>query len=134
MDITQLLIMNGIPSAAVIAVELLHQEQDPTCALTNPLPRSDTIQDLSVLVACLGSIKPESGGYAICNRGKRFLKKILDTILSPLPSTAVRSNSNTEEFGDPSFTTPLFQTGSDGDFVRWLESMEWEQESWVNFN
>jgi hypothetical protein len=137
MDITQLLCMNGIPAAAVVAVELLHQEQDPssTSALANPLPRSDTIQDLSVLVACLGSVRPESGGYAICERGKKFLKKILDTILSPAPSpTAVRSNSSVDEMGDASFTTPLFHTGSDGDFVRWLETMEWEQETWTSFN
>lgn len=135
MDITQLLCMNGIPSAAVVAVELLHQEQDPssTSALTNPLPRSETIQDLSVLVACLGSVRPGSGGYAICQRGKKFLKQILDTVLTPAPSMA-RSNSSAEEFGDASFTTPLFQMGSDGEFVRWLESMEWEQENWMNFN
>ena len=131
LDITQLLCMNGIPAAAVIAVELLHQEQGGS-SLTTHLPRSETIQDLSVLVACLGTIRPESGGYAICERGKKFLKKILDTILEP-PSR-VRSNSSVGELSDPSFTMPLFQTGSDGDFVRWLESMEWEQENWVNFN
>lgn len=56
-DFIQLLTLNGISAAAVIAVELLHQEQDPTStsALTSPLPRSDTIQDLSVFCACLGT-------------------------------------------------------------------------------
>lgn len=56
-DFLQMLTMHGIPAAAVIAVELLHQEQNPTSAsaLTDPLPRSDTIQDLSVFVACLGT-------------------------------------------------------------------------------
>ncbi|KAF2655662.1 hypothetical protein K491DRAFT_414301 [Lophiostoma macrostomum CBS 122681] len=135
-DVIHMYCMSGIPSAAVIAVELLHQEQDPTSAsaIINPLPRSDTIQDLSVFVSCLGSVRPENGGYAICDRGRRFLKKVLDTILSPASSAGVNSTSSVNNGGDPSFTTPLFQTGSDGDFVRWLESMEWDQESWINFN
>lgn len=137
MDIIQLYCMNGIPSAAVVAVELLHQERDPLSisALTNRLPRSDTIQDLSVLVAHLGNVRPESGGYAICSRGKKFLKKILDTILNPTPTSDIRSDSSAvaEGMSDPTLTTPLFQTGSDGEFVRWLESMEWE-DNWVNFN
>jgi hypothetical protein len=62
LDFTQLLTMGGVPAASVIAVELLHQEQDPTSfsALNNPLPRSDTIQDLSVLVACLSTVKPNT--------------------------------------------------------------------------
>lgn len=56
-DFASLLNQNGIPSAAVIAVELLHQEQN-SYALRDPalcLPRSQTIQDLSVFVACLGT-------------------------------------------------------------------------------
>ncbi|KAF2107677.1 hypothetical protein BDV96DRAFT_293460 [Lophiotrema nucula] len=135
-DFTQLLTMYGIPAASIIGVELLHQEQDPssTSAMQSPLPRSDTIQDLSVFVACLGSIRPDSGGYPVCVRGKKFLKRVLDTILAPQQSTAIRSNSSAEGLGDTTWTTPLFQSGNDEDFMRWLESMEWEQESWVNFN
>jgi len=134
LDFSQLITMGGIPSAAVIAVELLHQEQDPTSfsALNNPLPRSDTIQDLSVLVACLGTIKPGTNGFTSCDRGRRFLKKILDTILDP--ASRVVSSEGIDGMEDPSLTSPLFQTGNDGDFMRWLENMEWEQESWVNIN
>ena len=48
-----------IPSAAVIAVELLHQEQNNSGAvISDPsslLPRSQTIQVLSVFVAHLGA-------------------------------------------------------------------------------
>ncbi|KAF2868108.1 hypothetical protein BDV95DRAFT_157941 [Massariosphaeria phaeospora] len=132
-DLTQMFCINGVPAAAVIAVELLHQEQDPSSlsAMTNPLPRSDTIQDLSAFVACLGAIRPENNSFLSCTRGRKFLKKILDTILDPTPLAA---NTSTEGLGDTSFTTPLFQTGNDGEFMRWLENMEWEQDSWINFN
>jgi hypothetical protein len=135
-DIIHVYCMSGIPAAAVIAVELLHQEQNPTSAsaIINPLPRSDTIQDLSVFVSCLNNVRPENGGYATCDRGRRFLKKVLDTILSPVSSAVPNSDSSVNNGIDPSFMTPLFQTGSDGDFVRWLESMEWDQDSWINFN
>jgi hypothetical protein len=134
LDFTQLLTMGGVPSAAVIAVELLHQEQEPTSfsALNNPLPRSDTIQNLSVFVACLGTIKPGSNGYASCERGRKFLKKILDTILDPASMHVVSQEG--AGLNDPSLTSPLFQTGNDGDFMRWLETMEWEQEGWMNVN
>ena len=134
LDFSQLLTMGGVPSAAVIAVELLHQEQDPTSfsALNNPLPRSDTIQDLSVLVACLGTIKSGTNGFASCDRGRRFLKKILDTILDP--GMRVVRCDGVDGVHDPTLATPLFQTGNDGDFMRWLENMEWEQDSWINFN
>jgi hypothetical protein len=146
-DLTHMICAHGIPSAAVVAVELLHQEQNPSLpspSLTTPssrnlLPRSDTIQDLSVFASFLGNIGPENNAYGISNRGRKFLKKILDTILSPgAPSTVAGTpGSNGEGSGegmeDPCLTVPLFQMGSDGDFVRWLESMEEEGESWVNF-
>jgi hypothetical protein len=134
MDFKSIMCMHGIPAAAVIAVELLHQEQNPTSpsALSNPLPRSDTIQDLSVFVACLGSIGNNNGGPS-CARGMKFLKKILDTILSPRP-VEIRTLS-AESAGDMgmNFDAGLFQVGSDGEFMRWLETMEWEPESWVNY-
>ncbi|KAF2703823.1 hypothetical protein K504DRAFT_538630 [Pleomassaria siparia CBS 279.74] len=128
-DFKAILCMYGIPSAAVIAVELLHQERDPTSvsALANPLPRSDTIQELSVFVACLASIRPNSGGPS-CARGKKFLRTILDTILSP-PRPVEVTRESTSEMENLS----LFQTSSDVDFMRWLETMEWEPESWVNY-
>lgn len=133
-DFSVVLTSGGVPSAAVIAVELLHQEQEPSSfsALNTPLPRSETIQDLSVVVACLSTIQPGTNGFASCDRGRRFLKKILDTILDP--ASRVVNNEGVNGMVDPSFTGPLFQTGNDGDFMRWLENMEWEQDSWANLN
>jgi hypothetical protein len=134
MDFKIMMCMHGIPAAAVIAVELLHQEQNPTSpsALANPLPRSDTIQDLSILVGCLGRIRQDKTGVSI-ERGMMFLKKILDTILSPRPvEVRTQSTEGTAE-GFDGFDEGLFQMGSDGEFMRWLETMEWEPQSWVNY-
>jgi hypothetical protein len=134
-DFVQVLVKHGIPAAAVLAVELLHQEQYPTSpsALAYPLHRSDTIQSLSVFVSCLGSVRPDASGHQSCDRGRKFIKKILDMILgsgpSAIPSPQIAASPN-----DPMFGAPLLQPGSDGDFVTWLEGMEWDQDSWINFN
>jgi hypothetical protein len=134
-DFVQILAKHGIPAAAVLAVELLHQEQYPTAAsaVAFPLHRSDTIQSLSVFVSCLGTVRPDASGYQSCDRGRTFLKKILDTILGSGPATVSSLQGATGE-DDPMFGAPLLQPTSDGDFVRWLEGMEWDQDSWVNFN
>lgn len=137
-DYIQMLAVHGVPTAAVLAVELLHQERNPTAlsTLSYPLHRSETIQRLSVFVSCLGSIRTEAYGSQNCGRGHRFLKKILDMILGPGPAanTAIISPSGFDDLNDPTLGAPLLQAGSDGDFVKWLESMEWDQDTWLNFN
>jgi hypothetical protein len=37
-------------------------------------------------------------------------------------------------WGDPMFGAPLLHPGGDGEFVRWLDDMEWGQDNWINFN
>lgn len=134
-DFVQILVKHGIPAAAVLAVELLHQEQRPGSApaYTYPLHRSDTIQSLSVFVACLGSIRPEASGYHSCDRGRTFLKKILDMILGAGPARKSPVVSTSDVTDDPMFEVPLVQP-SDGDFMRWLDGMDWDQDNWVNFS
>ncbi|PVH94229.1 hypothetical protein DM02DRAFT_693744 [Periconia macrospinosa] len=120
-----LLNQNGVISAAVIAVELLRQEQNP-CGLMDPahrLPRSQTIQDLSVFVACLETIPPNSSAYISCKRGLRFLKKILDTILNPV------------QINESELTMDTTLGGFDlNDPLCWFDTIELEQESWPIFN
>ncbi|KAF2820502.1 hypothetical protein CC86DRAFT_397762 [Ophiobolus disseminans] len=136
-DFVQILAKHGIPTAAVLAVELLRQEQypDSVSATTFPLHRSDTIQSLSVFVACLGAIKPDASGYQSCDRGRRFLRKILDMILGPGPAAARSLQTlNGGIDNDPMFGAAPLQSGSDGDLVQWLDGMDWDQDSWINFS
>lgn len=83
MDVNSVLVIHGLRSAAIVAVELLKQEQlpYPDSAL---LPRSQTIQDLSIFAARLGSVDPRDGSFAICDQGRKVIQRILDKILSPL--------------------------------------------------
>lgn len=134
-DFGQILVKHGIPTAAILAVELLHQERYPTSASATayPLHRSNTIQSFSILVSCLGSIKPDASGYQSCMRGRDFLKKILDTILGAGPSST-QSPPSQQSTNDPMFGAPSLQPSNDGDFARWLDGVEWDQDSWINFN
>lgn len=134
-DFVQILAKHGIPTAAVLAVELLHQERHPTSssATAYPLHRSETIQSLSVFVSCLGAVRSDASGHQSCDRGRKFIKKILDMILGSGTAIVYDIQHNVNP-NDPVLGGPLLQPGSDVDFARWLEGMEWDQDSWINFN
>ncbi|KAK7963667.1 hypothetical protein PG988_010641 [Apiospora saccharicola] len=85
--------IHGLRCAAVLAVELLRQEQLPVYPKEPLLPRSQTIQDLSVFVSRLDLIlKVEllQGTFPLCEQGRKVLTRILDKILSP-PSAGDRA-------------------------------------------
>lgn len=135
-DFVQILCTHGIPAASILAIELLRQDQSsqPTTTTTTtevfPLNRSDTIQSLSVLAACLGTIRPDSNGYQSCDRAKKFVKRVLDVILEPDPAAQGRVAVDT---ADPTLCTPLFEQGNGEDFMHWLDGVHWDQETWINF-
>ena len=114
--------MHGLPAAGVLSIELLKQEQT---RLYTPdvLPRSETIQDLSVFNSALAAVGPGEGNYHICNQGRRALKRVLDQILSPNP-VPIPGPSEPPAMDDMSF---YFPTGNDADFLQWLENVEWDK-------
>lgn len=92
------------------------------------LPRSETIQDLSVFISSLAAVGPGEGNYFICNQGRRALKRVMDQILSPHPPV-IPSSSEPPAFDDMSL---YFPTGNDADFLQWLENVEWDKQNWMN--
>ncbi len=83
MDVTSILTVHGLRSGAILAVELLKQEQQPIYPENPLLPRSQTIQDLSVFAARLGAVDPSDGAYGISQQGHKLVTRILDKILAP---------------------------------------------------
>ena len=74
--------MYGLPPAGLLALELLQQSRLTTPS-TPDFPRSEIIQNLSVLVSTIDCVvRPTSGNYDICNQAKKMLQTILDTVLS----------------------------------------------------
>jgi hypothetical protein len=119
-------VMHGLPTAGVLAIELLKQEQSRHYTL-DVLPRSETIQDLSVFISALAAVGPGEGNFSICNQGKKSLKRVLDQILSPLPPPATASEQ--QPFDEMSL---YFPTANDADFLQWLENVEWDKPTYVN--
>lgn len=114
---------HGLPTAGVLAVELLKQEQSRQYT-PEILPRSETIQDLSVFISALGAIQPGEGNYHICNQGRQSLRRVLDQILSPqlpLPVLSSGDQRSSDEMG------LYFPTANDADFLSWLENVEWDK-------
>ena len=125
-DLVYLLVIHGLPAAGVLAIELLKQEQsrqyDPEI-----LPRSETIQDISVFISALAAVGPGEGNFSICDQGRRALKRVLDQILSPhVPSVPSNHQPPLDEM------SLYFPTGNDADFLQWLENTDWDKGNWMN--
>lgn len=80
---THLMAMHGLRCAAILAVELLKQEQLPVYPAEPLLPRSQTIQDLSVFVAKLETMPDINCLVSLCEQGRKVITRILDKILTP---------------------------------------------------
>ncbi|CRG91999.1 Isoleucine--tRNA ligase [Talaromyces islandicus] len=123
----------GLPSAGVLAIELLRQSQtiDP-----NPsFPRSEVIQNLSRFAADLEYvIWPHAGNYEICQQARKVLRHILDRVLSAPPAMPVAASSSSAAEID--FASMDWLTGDDtatwlnqdSDFLKWVDSFDWGQE------
>jgi hypothetical protein len=155
-NIVNFMVVPVMRSAAILATELLKQEQYPSYPKNPLLPRSKTIQDLSVLTAKLADMDPGFAYKENTEQGRKVISRILDKILSP-PTPAVTeqqchsSHSQTEQLDMNTFANDLSQNiyvpesfpimngfsfsnapifGPDHDFMQWLESMDtqdWEQ-------
>ena len=150
-DMSMLMVGNGMRSAAILAVELLKQEQRLQEGAAGPmlLPRSEMIQQLSVFASRLATVDPAEGTYEMCEQGRRMLSRILDKILTPgavvsraepatprhenaapgLPLVDPASALICDPAADSHFmgTVPVsFDLDGDLDFTQWLGGMDWE--------
>ncbi|KAL3453951.1 hypothetical protein BJX65DRAFT_80567 [Aspergillus insuetus] len=75
----------GLPSASILAFELLRQTQEPGPHPVMP-PRAEVIRNLSIFVSCLSWVaRPGQGNYRTCKAVEKKLSDILDQILDPQP-------------------------------------------------
>jgi hypothetical protein len=112
----------GIPSAGVICVELLRQ-----VASRHDLrfSRSDAIQKLTLFIGFLEWIRPTDGNYMLAGRLKRVIRRILDHVLDPLPK-----ETTGHDFMDVPIDPMLAPFGE----VDWVNTIDWAQGSWMDFN
>ncbi|CZT10242.1 hypothetical protein WAI453_009350 [Rhynchosporium graminicola] len=100
-DYDWMLMCWGVPSSGVLIVELLKQVKAPHSTKL-VLPRSEIVQNLSLLIGFLEWIKPAAGNYQLCGRMKLIIKKILDQILNPGPTPPLSSQGVTASSAMPS--------------------------------
>lgn len=122
----------GLPAACAVAVELLRQEQYPHQPVSYPLNRSQTIQDLSVFANALAWVPADEPSSSICAQGRKFIKRILDKILSPELRNDVNMTGNHLSSVNVDFSVPF--SGNDSEFMPWLESIDWDSQSWTMFS
>ncbi|KAL5316827.1 hypothetical protein ACEPPN_015878 [Leptodophora sp. 'Broadleaf-Isolate-01'] len=95
-DFDWMLMCWGVPSSGVLCVELLKQVKAPHSTKL-VLPRSEIVQNLSLLIGFLEWVKPAAGNYQLCGRMKLIIKRILDQILNPgavcLPMSSLASSA-----------------------------------------
>lgn len=114
----------AVPSAGVLALDLLKQEQS-SGPIHDPIPRSDTIQQLSVLIPALAAVGSAEANHAICAQGKLVLQRMLDRILEPPPKQVSTMATNEEiDLGWFESMPPYVAAQNDAEFMQWL-SGDW---------
>ncbi|KAH8655795.1 hypothetical protein BX600DRAFT_470350 [Xylariales sp. PMI_506] len=148
-DLSFSMAMHGLRCAAIIAGELLHQQEKmqlPAAARSGAplLPRGETIQILTKFAMRLGEISPSTSVYSICQQGRKILERILDRALQPaitrpqdLPTSASAvslplvetSGARTSNFKGSTGALDCSQDNEyeepmrivDNDFMQWFE-------------
>ena len=136
----------GVPSSGVLCVELLKQMKAPPGTPYVPiLPRSEIVQNLSLLIGFLEWVRPAAGNYKLCGRMRQIIKRILDQILNPTPQASQDSLQDINLQGQQQilettnmvegFDSTVFETGSfdEGlDNLDWLNSVDWSRGPWID--
>jgi hypothetical protein len=82
----------AIPPSGVLCVELLKQSKNAAHTPHINLPRSETIQNLSLLVGFLDWVRPGAPNYELCRRMSVIISQVLDQVLEG-PSAAISATS-----------------------------------------
>lgn len=115
-DFSDMLAFYAVPAAGVLAMELMKPRQSVG------FPRSEVLQQLSILVPALGSVRPGEGNYGMCVMGMNAIKRVLDRVLS-----GPRHATSHEEIQEMSYFGGDF--GNDADFLQWLGSVDFDSSS-----
>ncbi|KAG9241596.1 hypothetical protein BJ878DRAFT_519886 [Calycina marina] len=128
-DYDWMIMCYGIPASGVICVELLKQSKYPHSSILL-LPRSEVIQNLSMLVGFLDWVRPTAANRQLCGRMSAVIKRILDKVLEP-PTIANRTD--TEGSADVLGQLMEYDFGQiDAGNFDWLGTVDWTQGPFVD--
>ncbi|EED15913.1 C6 transcription factor, putative [Talaromyces stipitatus ATCC 10500] len=117
----------GLPSAGVLAIELLRQSQSPH---PDPsFPRSEVIQNLSRFVGDLEfAIQREAGNYEICQHARKLIRSILDRVLAVPPASLNPASAEMSPMPIEWLGSDDIWLNQDPEFMRWINNFDWNQE------
>ena len=117
-DIASQIMSYGMPAIGIICTEFLRQVKNPN-EVEAKLPRSETVQNLSMMIGFLDWVQPAAGNYKLCHRMCRVIRRVLDKVLDPEPE---------RDFPDAGVgpeATQAFWPGTELDDLDWLSSTDW---------
>lgn len=126
-DYDWMIMCYGIPSSGVVCVELLKQMKQPRGAHLR-IPRSDMIQNLSLLVGFLDWVRPTAANSELCGRMSVTIKRILDQVLDPPPMSQESRASTSESVHSVDLDFGQFEAGE----FEWLGTVDWTQSPFVD--
>ncbi|KAM0163633.1 hypothetical protein ACHAPG_001159 [Botrytis cinerea] len=120
-DYDWIIMCYGIPSAGVICIELIKEMESPAAEPAYYLPRSEVIQNLSLLVGFLDWVRPTAANHELCGRMRQIVKRTLDKILdSPkITNTPQTSTSTAVPISNLAFEPMVM------DDLDWLDTIDW---------
>ncbi|KAH8687704.1 hypothetical protein BGZ60DRAFT_522354 [Tricladium varicosporioides] len=127
---------NGIPCAGVICVHLLKTHNHGSNQQYSNFSRSDAIQKLTLFIGFLEWIRPTDGNYKLAGRLRNVIRRVLDHVLEP-PRPETRTPISIDAQFDPSMLSPLTNMNDitvDMNDMDWLNTIDWTQGSWMDFN
>lgn len=88
-DFAWVSIFYGLPPSALLAIELLRQQQASPGEPQLRLPRAEIIRNISVFISSLEWVaKPDDGNYDLCQGARQLLESILNAILDSHPASS----------------------------------------------
>jgi hypothetical protein len=109
----------------VICIELL---KDAVGRSSIQFSRSDGIQKLTLFIAFLEWVRPTDGNYTLAQRLRKVVRRVLDHVLEP-SQKGVRDEEGNEFPFDP-----MLAAFNEMDDLDWLNTIDWTQGSWMDFN
>lgn len=120
----------GVPVAGALYLGLLKQSGPlPAGAKKLRLPRSETIQNLSMFVAFLDWVRPGNGNYQLCVRMRTIISRVLDQVLEGPPpgQTTPMDPQAIYDFELPSDLPGWEDLGN----INFLDTLDWVRAPWV---
>ena len=110
----------------MICIELL---KDAVGRSSIQFSRSDGIQKLTLFIAFLEWVRPTDGNYTLAQRLRKVVRRVLDHVLEQPSQKEVGVGGENEFPFDPMLAP--FDEMNDLD---WLNTIDWTQGSWMDFN